>query len=34
MIIVSTSWIENGIIPGICKKLIRDLISIKYMNPG
>ena len=34
MIKVSTRWIENMELIQIYIELIRDLISMKYMNPG
>ena len=34
MIKVSTRWIENMALIQVYVKLIRDLISMKYMNPG
>ena len=34
MIKVSTRWIENMELIQKSIELIRDLISIKYMNPG
>ena len=34
MIKVSTRWIENMELIKVYVKLIRDLISMKYMNPG
>ena len=34
MIKVSTRWIENKELIQVYVKLIRDLISMKYMNPG
>ena len=34
MIKVSTRWIENMELIQVYVKLIRDLISMKYMNPG
>ena len=34
MIKVSTRWIENMELIQVYKELIRDLISMKYMNPG
>ena len=34
MIKVSTMWIENMELIQVYVKLIRDLISMKYINPG
>ena len=34
MIKVSTRWIENMELIQVCVKLIRDLISMKNINPG
>ena len=34
MIKVITRWIENMELIQVYVKLIRDLISMKYMNPG
>ena len=34
MIKVSTRWIDNMELIQVYVKLIRDLISMKYMNPG
>ena len=34
MITVSTRWIEHMELIQVYVKLIRDLISMKYMNPG